>query len=84
MFLINKIQPFVFLLSLFVGLFFCYIFTPTPDIIVKYPTPENANKLIFEDDSSNCYKFITKEIDCPIDKKLINKIPIQKSIKTEI
>jgi len=84
MFLIDKINPFIFLISLFIGLFFSYSFSPTPDIIVKYPTPENAHKLIFEDDTDNCYKFISKRINCPKDKKMINEIPIQKSIKSKI
>ena len=81
MFLIDKIEPIVFLISLFVGLFFCYILTPVPEIIVKYPTPETASKLIFKDDADNCYKFISNEVECPNDKKLINNIPIQKSLK---
>ena len=77
MFLIDKIEPIYFFISLFVGLFLCYILTPTPDIIIKYPTPETAHKLIFKDGANNCYKFISEEVDCPDDEKLINEIPIQ-------
>ena len=65
MFIIDNIQPFWFFLSVFLGLFYVYITTPNPEIIMKYPTPENANDSIFDDDSNNCYKFITKEVDCP-------------------
>ena len=36
-----------FLISLAVGLFLVYCTSPTPDVIIKYPTPENADKLIF-------------------------------------
>ena len=29
--------------------FFVYILTPTPDIILKYPTPDNAGSIIYKD-----------------------------------
>ena len=80
MILIDNIQPLWFFVSLFIGLFLVYIITPTPEVIVKYPTPENANESIFEDDSNNCYKFVTKEVDCPKDKE-INEIPIQRKVE---
>jgi|TARA_B100000242_G_scaffold294307_1_gene276229 hypothetical protein len=66
-----------FFLSLAVGLFIVYCSTPTPEVIIKYPTPENADDLIFEDDSDNCYKFKTQEVKCPTKNK-INQIPIQR------
>ena len=80
MFIIDNIQPFWFFLSLCLGLFYVYITTPNPEIIMKYPTPENANNSIFDDDSNNCYKFITKEVDCPKNED-INEIPIQRKIE---
>ena len=40
----------------------------------------DANNSIFEDDSNNCYKFVTKEVDCPKDKE-INEIPIQRKVE---
>ena len=70
-----------FLISLAVGLFLVYCTSPTPDVIIKYPTPENADKLIFKDDVDNCYKFKVDEIKCPTDETTINEIPIQHYIK---
>ena len=75
MFIFDNIDTFWFLISLALGLFLVYCTTPQPEVIIKYPTPENAHKLVFKDDSNNCYKFKTKEVKCP--KKNINKIPIQ-------
>jgi hypothetical protein len=77
MFLIDKIIPFYFFISLFIGFFMVYIFTPPPKIIYKYPTPDNAHKLTFQDEVNNCYKYKTKKIACPLDKKKINTIPTQ-------
>lgn len=77
MFLINKINVFYFLLSLCFGLFLCYITSPIPDIIIKYPTPENSEKEIYKDNADNCFKFKSIEVKCPIQKQKIMTIPIQ-------
>jgi len=79
MFIFDHIDPFYFLVSLFVGLFLVYIITPTPELIIKYPTPDNAKELVFEDDSKNCYKFETKEVPCTNDAQ---EIPIERKIET--
>ena len=76
MFLIDKIDPLFFFISLCVGLFLCYITAPTPDIIIKYPTPENSDKLVFRDKADNCYKFVSNEVECPKDISEISDIPI--------
>ena len=46
-----------------------YCTAPVPEVIIKYPTPENSENTVFKDDVDNCYKFISSEIDCPKDKK---------------
>ena len=63
-----------FLISLFIGLFLVYTTTPTPKIIVKYPSVDKDE--IFRDDVDNCYKFTQEEVKCPKDPKMIHKIPI--------
>ena len=81
MFSLSYINIKWFLISFGLGLLLVYCLTPTPEIIVKYPTPENANELVFKDDTKNCYKFNTKEVNCPTDKTKINSIPIQRKIE---
>jgi len=63
-----------FLISLFIGLFLVYCSTPTPKIIVKHPTLNSEE--VFRDDVDNCYKYKHKEVECPQNSELINKIPI--------
>ena len=76
MILINKIYPLYFFISLFIGLLLTYSTTPPPEIVIKYPTPENAGKIIYKDNANNCFKFISEQVDCPKDISKINKIPI--------
>ena len=77
MFLIDKIEPLYFFISLFIGLFITYTFTPDPEVIIKFPTPENAGKIIYRDNSDNCFKFKSNEVKCPSDNSKIKSIPIQ-------
>jgi len=83
MFLFHKINKFYFLISLCIGLFLCYISSPTPDIIIKYPTPENCNKQIYSDNVNNCFKFKSYNVPCPNDKKKIMEIPIENKLIKE-
>ena len=77
MFIIDQIDPFVFLVSLFLGILISYIFRKEPRIIIKHPTPENAGKITYVDDAGICYRYKAKEIDCPSDKSNIKQIPLQ-------
>jgi len=73
--LFKKIDIVVFFISLCIGLFMCYITNPVPEIIVKYPSPDNNNILTYIDEASNCYKYEIEKMDCPADKQ-INDLPI--------
>lgn len=73
----NYIDPFYFFLAFSVGLIFTYLVTPTPTIIIKYPTPENAGKYVYKDKADVCYKYRAEEVDCPDNKDLVKEIPIQ-------
>jgi len=60
-----------FIIALAVGLFFTYISAPPSSVIYVYPTPENNQKLLFQDKASNCFQFNAKSISCPTDTKKI-------------
>lgn len=74
--LFKKINWTALIITICVGLFFCYILTPEPKVIVRFPTPENASSTIYIDKSNNCYKFKANEVRCPSDKTKITKNPI--------
>lgn len=74
------INPYIFFVSLFIGLFFVYITQPEPHIIYVYPTIHNHN-LIFKDLAGLCHKYKEKKIKCPKDIQKIFDYPIQNSHK---
>lgn len=71
------IIPLYFFISFCIGMFAVYISTPKPKIIIKYPTPDNAGKVIYKDNSGICYKYSAKEVNCPSDTKKIKTYDIQ-------
>lgn len=71
------ILPLPFFISLFIGFMMCYVLTPPPKIVYKFPTPQNASKVIYRDESENCYKYDVDEVPCPKDKSKITEQPIK-------
>lgn len=74
----SKLDPFYFILSFAIGIFICYITEPAKKVVIKHPTPNNANDIIYSDNynKSNCFKYVASKIDCPADKNLILSNPI--------
>lgn len=73
----DKINPLVFFISFGIGLLVCYVYNPKPKVIVKFPSPYNAGKVLYKDNSDSCYKYNASKVACPIDKDLIKEQPIQ-------
>ena len=63
-----------FFLSLAIGLLIFYIIAPQKRIVIKYPNPENAGKIVYKDTNENCFKFKAEEVNCPKDKSEIKDI----------
>ena len=75
-----QVKPFLIAFSL--TMLYVYCFASRPEVIIKYPTPENAHEFVFKDDSENCYKFHTEEVKCPTDTSKINALPVQRRVET--
>lgn len=71
-----KINYLVFMVAFGVGIFFCYISTPPPQVVVKFPSPYNAGKVLYKDKSDTCYRYSAEDVACPLDRALIKPQPI--------
>ena len=52
----------IFMITLGIGFLLVYVYQPKPKIVIRYPTPENLENIIYTDDSGLCYKYEAKEI----------------------
>ena len=68
------IDPYAFFISLAIGIFIYYILAPPKKIVIKYPSPENVDNIVYKDETENCYKYKAKEVECPEDKSEIKDI----------
>jgi hypothetical protein len=75
--LFDFIIPKYFFISFALSMIITYFITPAPEIIIKYPTPENAGKVIYKDDGDVCYKYRAEQVECPSDKSIIKSIQPQ-------
>lgn len=76
-----RINFLYFIIAFSVGLFACYVMTPTPQVVVKFPSPFNAGKVTYKDKADTCYTYRADSVECPIDKSLIKPQPIQEDFK---
>jgi len=76
-FILDYIDPFAFFMALGIGLLYTYLTTPYPKIVYKFPTPYNAGKITYVDESNVCYKYKANKVQCPIDKSKIRNIKIE-------
>ena len=71
------INPYVFIISFGIAIVIVYLNHPDATIIYKYPNPDNAGKLTYQDDKTkNCYKYEANQVKCPSDPNLILDHPL--------
>lgn len=74
--LFRKIKPLYFFVSFAIGLLIVYVFTPPPEVVMKFPSPYNSGNIIYKDTNNMCYKYDASKSACPSDKNLIKAQPI--------
>jgi len=67
----------VFIASLCIGIFLSYITLPRPHTVYVYPTPDNLEKIQYEDEAGTCFGFTSHQIKCPKNRKDVREYPIQ-------
>lgn len=53
-----------FFLAFGVGLLMCYMFTPPPPVVVKFPSPSNVGKVLYRDADKNCFAYKAENVEC--------------------
>lgn len=75
--MLGRINPLYFLLAFSVGMLITYIYQPKPQVIVKFPSPINAGKIIYKNEKADeCFIFEAQKNECPIDQSLIKPQPV--------
>jgi len=65
----------LFLISFTLGIFYVYVKGDHIKKIYIYPSPENVDDYIIEDNAGQCFKYVPEEVNCK--GQTISKIPAQ-------
>jgi hypothetical protein len=79
-----KIKFLYFLLAFSFGLLLCYVMTPMPEVVLKFPTPFNAGRVVYRDKADTCYVYRADAVSCPMDKHRIKPQPVQEDFRTRM
>lgn len=76
--MLRKLNLTAFVVAFSAGLLFIYLFTPPPEVVVKFPTPWNAGHVVYREPGSSdaCYVVRATNETCPADKALIRPQPV--------
>ena len=66
----------VFIITFIISLVIVYFIHPEPTIVYRFPNPNNAGKLTYQDKDKNCYKYEATQVKCPSDPNLILEHPL--------
>jgi len=65
-----------FLIAFAVGIMYVYTVNPPQKVVLKYPNPYNAGKIVYRDATNTCFVFDAVKVLCPSDKSKIKQQPI--------
>jgi len=74
--LLNRLDPVFFLGSFLLGLLFVYLTTPARQVVIKFPSPLNAGRVVYRNGSDSCFKYRADKGSCPADAAKIRTQPI--------
>jgi hypothetical protein len=70
----------MFLIAFCIGLIGVALIEPAPELIIRWPTPQNAGLITYLDRASNCYEYKAKKVKCTTDAM---SIPVQNGTTPE-
>ncbi len=80
--MLGKIRPFYFFVAFAIGALACYIMTPPPEVILRFPSPYNAGRVVYKDaNRQSCFTYNADKVACPADAGLVRQQPFAEDFK---
>jgi hypothetical protein len=74
--MLKHIRWIPFLFGIVIGIIGILFVNPDKNIIQKYPTPENAEKIVYKDKNGICYTYKAKVVDCDKNESRLKHFPL--------
>lgn len=66
--------------SFAVGLCIMMLTVPKPKVVIKFPSPENADSHTYKGGHGTCFKIAAEEEECPTNGKGVRSQPVSTSV----
>jgi hypothetical protein len=74
--MLNHFVWWAFAVGIAVGVVGIYFITPAMTSMIKYPAPQEVDKLIYKDKNGVCYKYTTKDVNCDKSQDKLQPFPL--------
>jgi len=84
--MLDQIRIVYFVIAFSVGIAYVYATSPKPQVVMKFPSPTNIDKVMYKDNSDSCYKYNVEEVKCDDveDSSKIKSQPVMESFKSSV
>ena len=72
----DHIRPVPLLAGIALGIVGFLFVKPQQNVVLKYPTPENAGKMVYKDKNGVCYQYKATSVDCDKNESRLKEFPI--------
>lgn len=62
--LLGRLNATALLVSFALGILYTYLVTPAPKVVVKFPSPYNAGRVLYRDGADTCFMFKSEPVTC--------------------
>ena len=76
--MIRHIRVMPLIAGILIGIVAILFIKPEKTVVYKYPTPENAGKIIYKDKNGVCYKYSAAQVDCDKNESRLKDFPLNK------
>lgn len=74
--LFDRLNLTYFVASFALGILVVYLTTPSPVVVVKFPSPINAGRVVYRNSHDGCFKYKAEKHACPVDSSKVRTQPI--------
>ena len=67
-----KFNIMAFILSFAIGMLIVYMFTPFPEVVIRYPRPNDYSSLRFQKKNGTCMQYNLKQVACGSSEPIIS------------
>ena len=76
--MLKHIRPIPLLSGIVLGIIGILFVKPNQNVVYKYPTPENSEKVTYKDKNGVCYTYKANMVDCDKNESKLKNFPLNK------